>query len=222
MKRLPFILLFILTIGIFSCGKGEKDVVMTDSLPLLITKIQSTSRLYTTEYKVHKIVTHNDQLKLEGSFLGHEFSIDLPAGERKIAIPMDATLKGYIDFSGFSADNVRRDSNKIELILPDPEVALTSSKIDHEGVKDHVALFRSRFSDEELSNYEQQGRASIIRTIPKLGIEEKARANAARVLIPLLQQFGFAEQDITISFRQGFNPDSIVVRDMSMERKGGA
>lgn len=215
MKRLPYLLFLILFLGTFSCGKNEKDAVMEDSLPLLITKIQSTSRLYTTEYKVHKIVTHNDQLKLEGSFLGHDFSIDLPAGERKIAIPMDATLKGYIDFAGFSADNVRRDGNKIELILPDPEVALTSSRIDHEGVKDHVALFRSRFSDEELSSYERQGRASIIRTIPKMDIEVKARENAARVLVPLLQQFGYAEEDITISFRQQFNPDSMVVRDVS-------
>ena len=214
MNRLPYLLLSFLFLGLFSCGKNEQGTVMEDSLPMLVTKIQSTSRLYTTEYKVHKIVTHNDQLKLEGSFLGHDFSIDLPAGERKIAIPMDATLKGYIDFGGFSADNVRREGSKIELVLPDPEVVLTSSKIDHEGVKDHVALFRSRFSDEELSSYERQGRASILRTIPKMGIEVKARENAARVLIPLLQQFGFAEQDITISFRQDFTPDSMVVREM--------
>jgi hypothetical protein len=215
MRGLSYIMALMIIFGVFSCGKSEKDAEVTDSLPLLITKIRSTSRLYTTEYKVHKIVTHNDELKFEGSLFGHEFSIPIPAGERKIAIPMDVTLKGYIDFEGFSQDNVRCDSNHIELILPDPEVALTSSRIDHDRVKDHVALFRSRFSDEELSSYERQGRASVIRTIPKMGIEAKARENAVRVLVPLLQQFGYAEQDITISFRQDFTPDSITVKDLT-------
>lgn len=215
MRGLSYFMAVMLLFGVFSCGKSERDVGGVDSLPMLITKIRSTSRLYTTDYKVHKIVTHNDELKFEGSLFGHEFSIPIPAGERKIAIPMDVTLKGYIDFEGFSEDNVRRDSNRIELILPDPEVALTSSRIDHDRVQDHVALFRRRFSDEELSSYERQGRASVISTIPKMGIEEKARQNAARVLIPLLQQFGYAEQDITISFRKEFAPDSITVKDLT-------
>ena len=111
MRGLSYIMALMIIFGVFSCGKSEKDAEVKDSLPLLITKIRSTSRLYTTEYKVHKIVTHNDELKFEGSLFGHEFSIPIPAGERKIAIPMDVTLKGYIDFEGFSQDNVRCDSN---------------------------------------------------------------------------------------------------------------
>ena len=36
-----------------------------DSVPMLILQIQKCARLYTAEYKVHKIITHSDQLKLK-------------------------------------------------------------------------------------------------------------------------------------------------------------
>ena len=47
---------------------------------------------------------------------------------RKVAIPMDATLKAYVDFSGFSAKNVNRQGDKIEIILPDPKVMTWNRK----------------------------------------------------------------------------------------------
>ena len=170
-----------------SCSGGSTDSndVKNDSLPLLVIQVQKCSRLYTTEFLVHKVVTHEDKLKLEGSVFEKRFSINLPLGERKIAIPMNATLKGFVDFSNFSIENIRQEGDKIEIILPDPQVALTSSKIDREGVKEYVALLRSNFSDEELTAYEQQGRQAIIKTIPKMGIVERARQSAANVLIPL-------------------------------------
>ena len=34
----------------------------------------------------------------------------MPVGDRKIAIPMNVTLKGYIDFSDFSERNVRKEA----------------------------------------------------------------------------------------------------------------
>ena len=68
-------------------------------------------------------------------------NITLPLGQRKVAIPMEATLKAYVDFAEFSADNVRRDSTHIELILPDPRIVLTSSRIDHNEI---CLLYTSR------------------------------------------------------------------------------
>ena len=186
-----------------------------DSLPLLVARIQQCARLYTTEYRVRKVVTHDDQLTFEGNFLGHEFSIDIPAGDRKIAIPINATLKGYVDFKNFDSQHVRRDSNRLEIILPDPQVELTSTEIDHDKVIDHVALVRRRFSDEELSDYERQGRESIIRTIPQLGIEKRARTAAVQLLMPLLQQMGFDTDQVVISFRRDFTPDSMRITDLT-------
>ena len=102
---LPFIL-FLAIIGMASSCSSEQtenaEPVVTDTLPSLIMQIQKTSRLYTTEYHIHKIVTHDDVVRLKGNFLSKDFDIPLPLGERKVAIPMDATLKAYIDFSDFS------------------------------------------------------------------------------------------------------------------------
>ncbi len=91
---------------------------VTDTLPNLVMQIQKTSRLYTTEYHIHKIVTHDDVVRLKGNLLQKDFDIRLPLGERKIAIPMDATLKAYIDFSDFSEANIERDGDRITILLP--------------------------------------------------------------------------------------------------------
>lgn len=207
-----FLLLWLLT-ACSSCNKQtESDTPPTQEL--LITQIQECSRLYTAEYQIHKIVTHDDVLRLQGQLTGERYDFELPMlGDRKIAIPMEATLKAYIDFGGFSEANVERDGDRITIVLPDPKVVLTSSKIDHANIKKYVALLRRDFTDQELSAYEQQGREAIIATIPELGIVESARQNAARILVPMIKQLGYSERNITIAFRHDLDPQSIIERN---------
>lgn len=194
-----------------SCSrhKTEQETVNIDTIPMMVMQIQKCSKLYTAEYKVHKIITHDDKMKLNGSFMKKDFSINLPLGSRKIAIPMDATLKAYIDFADFNEDNVKRQGDKIEIILPDPHVTLTSTRINHDEIKQYVALTRSRFSDEELSSYERQGREAIIKDIPSMGMMDIARESAARTLIPMIEQMGFEESNITVSFRKHYTLNDI-------------
>lgn len=194
-----------------SCSrhKTEQETVTIDTIPMMVMQIQKYSKLYTAEYKVHKIITHDDKMKLNGSFMKKDFSINLPLGSRKIAIPMDATLKAYIDFADFNEDNVKRQGDKIEIILPDPHVTLTSTRINHDEIKQYVALTRSRFSDEELSSYERQGREAIIKDIPSMGMMDMARESAARTLIPMIEQMGFEESNITVSFRKHYTLNDI-------------
>ena len=181
-------------------AKPKAEYRAIDTIPMLIMQVQKCSRLYTAEYNIHKIVTYDDIVRLKGSVLKRDFNVKLPLGDRKIAIPMDATLKAYIDFEGFSERNIERRGNKITVILPDPKVALTSSKVDHKNTKEYVSFTRSHFTD-----------ASIIASIPRLGIIETARDNAARVLIPMIKQMGYAESDITIAFRKDFTERDISV-----------
>ena len=215
MRIYAFFLAFTVVVAFCGCGGDgegtEADVryQSIDTLPMLVTQVQKCSRLYTTEYHIHKIVTHDDVLQLKGSVLKQDISIRMPMGERKIAIPMDATVKAYIDLSGFSEQNVERRGNKITLLLPDPKIVLTSSKIDQQSIKQFVGLTRARFSDEEMTHYEQQGRESIIQSAEKMGIVETARASAAHTLIPLLEQLGYREQDVTISFRRDIGSNGI-------------
>lgn len=171
-----------------------------DTIPVMLQQIQSTSRLYTAEYKVHKIVTHDDAVSIDGKILGKDFSVALPVGKRKVAIPMDATLKAYIDMSQITEQDIRRDGDRIEIVLPKPHVVLTSSSIDHDGIKQYVALMRSNFSDEELANYEAQGRKAIIADIPKMHILELAKVGAAHQLIPIISRLGFKQENVTITF----------------------
>ena len=211
-------LIWILAVGCWvlavSCSSrsGETERAV-DTLQVLVTQIQQCSRLYTAEYQIHKIVTHDDVLRLQGQLTGQDYDVSLPLlGDRKIAIPIDATLKAYIDFDGFSAENVERDGTKITITLPDPKVKLTSTKVDHRNVKKYVALLRSDFTDQELTSYERQGRAAIIAAVPETGIVESARQNAARTLIPMMMQMGFSEQDITITFRKNMDMQHIIER----------
>ncbi len=211
-------LIWILAVGCWvlavSCSSrsGETERAV-DTLQVLVTQIQQCSRLYTAEYQIHKIVTHDDVLRLQGQLTGQDYDVSLPLlGDRKIAIPIDATLKAYIDFDGFSAENVERDGTKITITLPDPKVKLTSTKVDHRNVKKYVALLRSDFTDQELTSYERQGRAAIIAAVPETGIVESARQNAARTLIPMMMQMGFSEQDITITFRKDMDMQHIIER----------
>lgn len=188
-----------------SCGAtGEDDD--GDALPEIVTQIQAQGRLYSTEYQLHKIITQDDTKQLQGSVFNQKYNIDLPLGKRSIAIPIEATVKAYVDFSDFGESNVRRQGDGIEIILPDPQFELTSTRVCHDEVKQYIPLLRSNFSDRELTALAQAGRAAIERDLPKLNLTEPARQNMARVLIPMLRQMGFEEDQITVTFRKQFSP----------------
>lgn len=228
MQKLAFTLLLSAALLASSCGKKQGDASSrqaaterVDTLSALVMQIQKCSRLYTTEFRVHKIITHDDRLALKGRLLNHDYDIGLPLGKRKIAIPVDATLKAYVDFSGFSAANVRRDSSHIEIVLPDPRIVLTSTRVNHDDIKKYVALLRHNFTDAELASYERQGRDAIIRDMASTDIIEQARSGAANALVPILKQMGFKEENITISFRKQFAPNDILqlIDNTSVEKR---
>ncbi len=220
MKRIIILIMTLTTLLMTGCKSENGDttqVIVTDTVPSLVIQIQKCARLYTTEYHIHKIVTHNDILKLKGNILRKDIDIKLPLGERKIAFPMDATLKAYIDFSDFSESNIERSGDKITILLPDPKVVMTSSKINRNEVKEYVGLTRSYFTDKELSSYEQQGRQAILNSVSQLGIKQTAQENAARVLVPMLREMGYKEENITIAFRKSL--DIMKLINSNLEQK---
>lgn len=202
-KSLSHLTLLLLAIFMSaSCKRSGTDGggASIDTIPMMVQQIKECSRLYTAEYKVHKIITHSDTSKISATVLGQKLNLNLPGGRRKVAIPIDAVLKAYIDFSNFSEDNVRSEGGKIYIDLPTPHVTITSSKIDHEGIKKYVSIIRSDFSDEELALYEKQGRQDIINDIPNLGILNTARRSAASQLLPLISMLGIPQENIVITF----------------------
>lgn len=223
MKKLVFLTLAIIISSFFSCSqkKAQEEKETIDTIPVMIMQIQKCSRLYTAEAQVHKIITHDDQLSIKGSLLNKSFNIQVPASNRKIAIPMDATIKAYIDFKDLSQENIHRKGDYINIILPDPHIELTSSKIDHKGIKQYIALTRSNFSDAELTQLEQKGRENIIKDIPNMNLLDAAQENAANILIPMLKDMGFKEENIKITFRKKFtfNDLKTLLTDSNIEKK---
>ena len=204
--------LLVLAASLTGCKDSDRPqtTVATDTLPQLVLQIRKCSRLYTAEYRVHKIVTFDDVVRLRGKMFAKSYSVDLPIGDRKVAIPMDATLKAYIDFSDFSEQDVSRQADgKVIVTLPDPRIILTDTKIDQEGIREYVSFARSHFSDRELAEYERQGRNAIVANIPNMGLVDGARESAARQIIPIIVRMGYSERDIVVEFRQDFDKNDI-------------
>lgn len=171
-----------------------------DTMGEIVGRIQQQSKLYTTECHVRKVVLFTDETSLGGRL----FDIAIP-GQRKAAVPIDVTLKAYVDFSDFSAESViLRDSICI-ITLPDPKVVITSSRIDHEGTRQYVSKMRSKFSDAELSRLAAQGEDSIASHIAQYGLEERARTSCARTLVPILLHMGYTDNNVIVRFRKNFN-----------------
>ena len=82
MRKVIGVILAVLVIvgGLYFCGdwrvQSDDDAKLEaavaqgiDTVPMLIMQVQKCSKLYTAEYRVHKIVTHDDALRLKGSLL---------------------------------------------------------------------------------------------------------------------------------------------------------
>lgn len=209
MRKLRNIFILIVVIAIVAalfflfrgCGKTEEKGAEVDTISYMLQQIQQCSRLYVSEYQVRKIVTHRDESRISARLFGSEINVALPASDRRVAIPINATLKAYIDMSEVKPQDVtRRADGKIDVHLPEPVVVTTATGIDYDGMKQHTSLFGKDFSDEELSSYETRGRKEIINEIPHLGIKEDARRSAAKMLIPIISYLGMQQEDIVITF----------------------
>lgn len=179
-----------------SCSTGNK-VSPED----VVKGLKKSDKLYVTECAVHKLITANDLNKVNGSVMGKKFSFNMSIGDRKIAIPMNCVLKAYVDFDSLKVEDVNITENGIMLMLDEPKVEMTSSKIDHVAIKEFTGILRSSFSDEEMTDLERQGRDAVLASIPNMGIVENAKQNAVATLIPILMNSGFASDEIQIDFK---------------------
>ena len=204
--KTTFYFVIVLCLSLLSACRGEEtqaEAVRVDTLSLVM-QVKECARLYTAEYEVHKLVLKDDPLRVKGNLFQRAFDVKVPIGERKVMIPLDVTLKAYIDFTGFDEKNVLRSGDRIVVTLPDPRVVVTSSRINHDEVKQFVSLTRSDYTSAELADFTRQGEDEILASVPQLGVLEMARENAAHVLVPMLTRLGYDERNIVISFRKDF------------------
>lgn len=188
----------------------EAARVRVDTTARIILEVSRCARLYTTEYQIHKIVTHSDNPTLEGNVLGMPVKMNTRIGDRKVAIPINVTLKAYIDFGEFGKNNVHRTDSTLVLTLPDPHIVATATRIDNKGTRQYIDLTRSRYTDAEITDFARQGTDSILSHTARLGIVEQAERSAVTNLMPILQRMGFKEKNITIRFRKDFTDSDLI------------
>ena len=217
--KITFCFVIVLCLSLLSACRGKEtkaEAVRVDTLSLVM-QVKERARLYTAEYEVHKLVLKDDPLRVKGNLFQRTFDVKVPIGERKVMIPLDVTLKAYIDFTGFGEKNVLRSGDRIVVTLPDPRVVVTSSRINHDEVKQFVSLTRSDYTSAELADFTRQGEDEILASVPQLGILEMARENAAHVLVPMLTRLGYDERNIVVSFRKDFTAADM---PLLLEREG--
>lgn len=217
--KITFCFVIVLCLSLLSACRGKEtkaEAVRVDTLSLVM-QVKECARLYTAEYEVHKLVLKDDPLRVKGNLFQRTFDVKVPIGERKVMIPLDVTLKAYIDFTGFGEKNVLRSGDRIMVTLPDPRVVVTSSRINHDEVKQFVSLTRSDYTSAELADFTRQGEDEILASVPQLGILEMARENAAHVLVPMLTRLGYDERNIVVSFRKDFTAADM---PLLLEREG--
>lgn len=181
-----------------------------DSVRRLVMTVRSSARLCVTEMQVHKLVTNTDEPVLTGQVLGMPVNMPTRIGKRRVLIPLDVTIKAYIDLQHFDERNVERTDSTLIVTLPDPQVVITASKIDNKGIRQYVDMARSRYTDAEITALARQGEDSIARHMAHYGIEREAQRSAANQLLPLLQQMGYKESQVTVRFKKTFTDNDFV------------
>lgn len=183
---------------------SSQQMSMVDRQKTLVTAVRQQSKLYTTEYEIHKIILYSDNTRFGGKLL------DIPVpGTRKVAIPIDVTLKAYVDFSEFSERNVLIADSMCIITLPDPKVDVTASKVDHSKTRQYISMTRTKFSEEEISELTAQGEDSIVKHINNFGIIEQSRKDCARILVPIMMKMGFDAHNIMIRYRKDYSEEDI-------------
>lgn len=198
-------ILLLLIWGLGSCRNSSapestETAAETSDTAAVVLRVQQCARIYSTEYKIHKIVTNSDALVLEGNIINKKMNVRLPSSERKIAIPMDVVIKSYTDLNKIERENIRIEGKTVTVVLPDPEFAVTSVRIDRKHVVQTSDLMRSRYQEQDINRLTKQGLESIRKDIPWDEFLETARSNAAHTLFPLLQAMGF--EQIHIQYRE--------------------
>lgn len=216
MKKSFFCIILSIFALFFGCkDSNSTDITMSaadsivtpqpiDTLAEVVTRVQQQSKLYTTECQVHKVVLYSDNASVGGKL----FSMSVP-GDRKVAIPIDVTLKAYVDFSSFTKESIATHDSLVIITLPDPQVVVTASKLDHEATRQYVSLTRKRFTEDEISRLAAQGEDSVMTHISQFGIIERSRETCARTLVPILTRMGYAEENIVIRFRKKYDDNDL-------------
>ena len=193
---------FVLCSLLFGCNSSISPSGRSDAQPEkdtvnLLMQLQECSKLYSSEYLLRKFVIEKSSQSIEGQFMNQKISVPVPSRSRRIAIPVNLVVKGYIDMSLLRQEDIRTDGQRIQIILPDPKFKITSIQIDRDNIVQDADLLRPSYNEEKIISLVRNMVNQIHKELPKEKFMETAKNNAAYTLFPLLQNLGFKEIQMT-------------------------
>lgn len=185
MMRRIFLLLVLISV-FSSCKKKERYLV--------ISKIQSASKLATTETTLDKIVFGTQEKKL--------FWL-IRLNEARFVAYTKATVLSGIDLSELNPRDVEIDDKKIEILLPhvrvlDFQYPFSSYRIDS-SITENAFLNKMDIKDHE--HFYQLAELDIRNNISRMGIRQATEDKTRTLLTGLLKNLGYEE--IYIKFKKG-------------------
>lgn len=176
-------IVLVLFISLGSCKKDKRALV--------VGKIQSASKLATTEFTVDKIVHGTKTKKLLWV---------VKLSESRFLAYSKANIKTGIDLNKLKPEDITIDRNRIELILPEVEVINFSYppgefKLDTEITKNK---FLNAITLENQEEFFRRAELDIRNNLEYMGLVETTQQHTRSMLTGLLKSLGYKE--IYISF----------------------
>jgi hypothetical protein len=167
-----------------SCNRPKRHLV--------ISRIQSTAKLATTETIIDKIIIGTKSRKLLGI---------VQINQAEFVAYTQATVKTGVDLTKLKAKDVNIRGNLIEVQLPMVQVLDFAYPFDKFRIdtvlSDNAFLNRIDVIDQE--NYFRGAELDIRKNIRYMGIKEQTEENTRKMMESLLRNLGFEEIYITFS-----------------------
>ena len=178
------VLVFLIVVLLHSCQKDQRALV--------VGKIQSASKLATTEFTVDKIV-HGTKVK--------KISWFIKLNEARFLAYSQVKIKAGIDLTKIKADNIKIDGRRIDIVLPPVEVLNFSYPPDKFRMDNEISdtkKFLNKISIEDQEKFFQDAELDIRNNLQYMNIVETTQQHTRTMLVGLLKTMGY--QEIYISF----------------------
>ncbi len=182
------LVLFILILIFSSCRKDNKRY-------LIISKIQSASKLATTETTLDKIIFGTQERR---------FLRIIHLNETRFVAYSQATIKSGIDLTKLGPDDVKITGKRIEVVLPAVEVldfSYPSSTFKIDSNITDTKAFLNRLTIKDFEDFYMMAELDIRNNLAYMGIKEATEQKTRILLTGLLKNLGYEE--IYISFKPG-------------------
>ncbi|CAN5722581.1 hypothetical protein BH10BAC3_BH10BAC3_26010 [soil metagenome] len=171
----------LLTTTLLVCCKDK----MPDNIET-ISALKNLQELATVEYTVTKVVKANDDIAW------------YKAGDRKILITCQASVKAGIDLGALQPGDVEIDGKSIRIKLPEPRILTVNMPPENIKVAySEIGFFRDDFTSAERDALLAQAEKQVWAAGAALGIKGQAKLNTQTFMNNFLMQLGFEKIELT-------------------------